>query len=128
MQASKICRLGFKVPQLINTCIIIVSNDSIEHIGIWQDNLFLIVVREPDGTVLLLPKKNIDAGMGLERIVSVVQGKDSNYDTDLFTPLFDAVHKVPVILVIFDNFVKLQKFLKATNFGVDSQEYNGPKF
>lgn len=44
--------------------------------------------------MLPLPKNNVDAGMGLERIVSVLQGKDSNYDTDLFTPIFDAIQEV----------------------------------
>ena len=52
------------------------------------------IFREPDGTVLPLPKNNVDTGLGLERIVSVIQGKKSNYDTDLFTPLFDAIQQV----------------------------------
>ena len=41
-----------------------------------------------------LPKGHIDCGMGLERLVSVIQNKRSNYDTDMFMPLFDFTEKV----------------------------------
>lgn len=50
--------------------------------------------RESETELKPLPKKSIDTGMGLERLVSVLQNKMSNYDTDLFQPYFEAIQKV----------------------------------
>ena len=60
------------------------------YIEIWN-NVFMEFDRDADGNLTPLPAASIDTGMGLERIVAVLQGKVSNYDTDLFTPLLRAI-------------------------------------
>jgi len=69
----------------------LVNMDDPDVLELW--NLVFIQFERMDATTLRpLPAKHVDTGMGLERIVSVLQDKRSNYDTDLFTPLFDALH------------------------------------
>jgi len=60
------------------------------EIEIWN-NVFMEFERSADGTLTPLPAPSIDTGMGLERITAVLQGKPSNYDTDLFMPLLTRV-------------------------------------
>lgn len=62
-------------------------------IEIWN-LVFIQYNRRSDGTLQPLPKKHIDTGMGLERLCMVLQGKKSNYDTDLFQPIIKSIEKL----------------------------------
>jgi alanyl-tRNA synthetase len=63
------------------------------EIEIWN-NVFMEFERSADGTLTPLPAPSIDTGMGLERITAVLQKKQSNYDTDVFTPLLHRIGEI----------------------------------
>ncbi|MBP6017309.1 MAG: alanine--tRNA ligase [Candidatus Promineofilum sp.] len=71
-----------------------VNNDDYpEYLEVWN-LVFMQFDAQPDGTLVALPRPSVDTGMGMERLVRVVQGMTSNYETDLFTPALNRVQQL----------------------------------
>ena len=72
---------------------------------IWN-NVFMQYNRTPGGEYELLEQRNVDTGMGVERTVSVLQGKKTVYETEIFVPLLNRIKELAEIEEIFDEQVK----------------------
>ncbi|MBK6828667.1 MAG: alanine--tRNA ligase [Chitinophagaceae bacterium] len=72
---------------------LLVNQDHPQVIEIWN-NVFIQFNRKKDGSLEPLPATHVDTGMGLERLVRVLQGKASNYDTDIFTGTILVTEKI----------------------------------
>ncbi len=71
----------------------LVNTDNDRVIEIWN-LVFMQYNRKADGHLELLPAKNIDTGMGFERLCMILQGKTSNYDTDIFSGLIAKIEEL----------------------------------